>query len=533
MKRIDTNSIVTFLLLLGIVVMINLISVRYFVRKDLTSGRMYSLTEASKELVSTIPDKLIVKVYFSPDLPGQYAGIERYLRDMLEDYRAYSKGHLQYEIIDPGSAEKLAEEAQSFGVPPMTVQAIENDKVEVKRVYMGMVFMYGDKRETIPTVTDTSNLEYEISSLIHRLSSPDQPVLGITSTGTEQQLASTQNLYEAFARVYDIRPVGLDTPIPPEFDGVFIIAPRQPFTEWQKFNLDQFIMRGGKVGMFMNSYQASLQQMQGGAMPYNLNINDMLNQYGIGLGEDMLIDVESNTISVQQRQGLFTFNRQVQFPYMPILKQFNKENLITRELQQVATFFPSSVDTTLAADKGFEIESLMWTSAQSGRRTGPFVQLDPRMPMTPEDFPESNIPVAAVVRGTFTSAFAQTGPPGRPANGPDEMAGPYDGPVLTECATENRLLVVGDGNMAIDTFVRSATQLTFIQNAADWLLLSGDLISIRSKQLPLRPLKEVPDAVKNLIKWLNRIGPVILTIMMGIVLWQVRRVKNKALMAGQ
>ena len=124
-------------------------------------------------------------------------------------------------------------------------------------------------------------------------------------------------------------------------------------------------------------------------------------------------------------------------------------------------------------------------------------------------------------------------PPERPAEGADEEPEPYDDPVLTECAEENRLLVVGDGNMAIDSYVQSQNQLTFIQNAADWLMLSGDLISIRSKQLPMRPLKEVPDAVKNIIKWLNRLGPVILSIVLGIVLWQLRRVKNKALMAEQ
>jgi gliding-associated putative ABC transporter substrate-binding component GldG len=533
MKRINLNSIVTFLLLLGIVVMINLISVRYFVRADLTSGNMYSLTDASKELVGSIPDKLIVKVYFSPDLPGQYAGIERYLRDLLEDYRAYAKGHLQYEIIDPGTAEALETEAQSFGVPPMTVQAIEDDKVEVKRVYMGMVFMYGDKRETIPTIMETSNLEYEITCLIHRLSKPDQPVLGVASTGTEQQSTTTQNLYEALARVYDLRPLSLDAPIPPEFDGVFVVAPRQPFTEWQKFNLDQFIMRGGKVGMFMNSYQASLQQVQGGALPFNLNINDMLNQYGIGLGEDVLMDVDSNSISVREQQGFITTSRQVKYPYMPIIRQLNTENLITRELQQVAVFYPSSVDTTLAADMGYSIESLLWTSPQSGRKTGPYVQIAPTLTLTQEDFTESNIPVAAVVRGAFKSAFAQTGPPARPASEPGGAAMPYDGPMLTECTAENRIIVVGDGNMLLDEYIRSGAKLTFIQNAADWLLLSGELISIRSKQLPLRPLKEVPDAVRNLIKWLNRIGPVILAILLGVVLWQVRRVKNKALMAGE
>ncbi len=529
MKRINTSSVLSVLLLLGILVMINLIGVRLFVRADLTSGKIYSLSDASKKIVSEIPDKLVVKAYFSPDLPGQYAGIERYMRDMLEDYRAFSNGHLQYEFIDPGSAEKLEDEAQSFGVPPVTAQAIENDKVEVKRVYVGMVFIYGDKRETIPTVTDTNNLEYEITSLIHRLTTPDQPVLGITSTGTEEQRRTTQRLYEALGRIYDVRPASLDEPIPSDIDGLFVIAPMVPFTDWQKFNLDQFIIRGGKVGMFMNSYQASLQQMQA-ASPYGLNINDLLNNYGIGLNEDMIIDTQSNMIQITSQQGFFAINQPVRYPYLPMIKNLDKDNVITRSLSNVELFFPSSVDTTLAAQKGYTIEVLMRTSDMSGRKIGMYIQMDPRMPMTPADFNEKGIPVAAVVSGKFTSMFASSGAPERPADPNGGTPAPYDGPVLTESQDVNRLLIVGDGNIALDTYIQNPRQLVFIQNAADWLLLSGDLISIRSKAVPMEPLKQLPDSVRNAVKWANRIGPAVLLIVMGIVLWQIRRVRNKALM---
>lgn len=529
MKRINTSSVLSVLLLLGILVMINLIGVRLFIRADLTSGNIYSLSDASKKIVSEIPDNLVVKAYFSPDLPGQYAGLERYIRDMLEDYRAFSGGHLQYEFIDPGSAEKLQDEAQSFGVPPVTAQAIENDKVEVKRVYVGMVFLYGDKRETIPTVTDTENLEYEITSLIHRLTTPDQPVLGITSTSAGEPQRSTQMLYEALGRIYDVRPVNLDEPIPPEIDGLFVIAPQEPFTSWRKFNLDQFIMRGGKVGMFMNSYRAGLQQMQA-ASPYGLDINDLLNNYGIGLNEDMIVDAQSSMLQIKSQMGFLPMNQQVRFPYLPVIQNLDKNNVITRSLSNVLLFFPSSVDTTLAAQKGYDIEVLMRTSDMSGRKTGMYIQMDPRTPMTPADFNEKGIPVAVVVSGKFTSMFAASGAPERPADPNGGAPAPYTGPVLKESQDVNRLLVVGDGNIALDAYIQNPRQLMFIQNAADWLLLSGDLISIRSKAVPMEPLKQLPDSIRNAVKWANRIGPVLLLIVMGIVLWQVRRARNKALM---
>jgi len=546
MKKVNKTSLLNVVFLIGILAMVNVIGIRYFIRADLTSSKMYSLADASKNVVASIEDKLLVKAYFSPNIPGQYGDIERYLRDMLEDYRAYSKGHLEYEFIDPGSAEALEKEAQSFRIPPMQVQAVAKDKMETVLVYMGVVFIYGDKKETIPSITSIANLEYEITSLIYRLTIPDQPILGIASTGTEQQEESMQVLYESLGRMYDVRPVSLDEPIDPAFDGIFVLAPRQPFTEWQLFNLDQYIMGGGKVGMFMNSYRASLQNQQ--AAPYNLGINEFLNNYGLGLGEDMVIDTQANMVEITSRQGFFNVRQPVRFPFLPIVNNLNRENIITRQLQAVGTIFPSSVDTTYAVEKGYDVDVLMYSSEMSGRRTGPYIFMNPQQPMTRQDFQESRIPLAAIVRGKFTSYFAESGPPKKPvekapdaegdATGDDggEVFEDYDGPFVKEASSENRLLLVGDGNMVLDRYAQRPNDLLFVQNCADWLLQSEDLISIRSKQIPMRPLTwkggQVPDSIRNLTKWANRIGPVILVIILGIVLWQMRRVRNKALVAG-
>ena len=130
MKRIKSSSIISIIFIIGILTMVNAITVRNFLRLDLTSSKMYSLSQTSKDIVSNIEDKVIVKAYFSPDLPSPYNNTTGYLRDMLDDYRAYSKGHLEYEFIDPGSEEALQKEAQSFQIPPRQFQKVANDKFE-------------------------------------------------------------------------------------------------------------------------------------------------------------------------------------------------------------------------------------------------------------------------------------------------------------------------------------------------------------------------------------------------------------------
>ncbi len=534
MKKLNSSSIISIIFLLVILVMINVIGVRNFFRLDLTSSKMYSLSQASKDIVSNINDKVLIKAFFTPDLPSPFNTTARYLRDLLEDYRAYSKGHLDYVFIDPGSEEALEREAQTFRIPPRQVQKLTDDKFEATKAYMGVAFIYGDKQEVIPVLSNITSLEYEITSLINRLTSPKLPKLGIASSGTEEDKVSMQQLYESLGRNYDIQPLNLEEPVGSDFDGVFLMAPRQPLTDWQLFNLDQYIINGGKAAIFANSYQGIMEQ--GVCNFLDLNLGDFLKNYGIAIGEDVLIDARSASVSVPERQGFFNIPRQVQLPYLPNINNFNKENIITRDLAQLQTYFPSSVDTTLAESKGYEIEGLMYTSENSGRDRGYSIRMDPYRYQNLSDYQEKSIPVAAIVKGNFTSYFAEMGPPGKPVpseeneDSGEQETEEYDGPFTASTEMENRLLVVGDGNIALDTYVQNNPWgIMFMLNVADWLVQAESLISIRSKHIVLKPLKDVPNIAKKVIKWSNHIGPVVLVIIFGIVLWQVRRFRKKIL----
>jgi len=534
-KRINSSSVISIIFILGILVMINAIAVRNFLRLDLTSSKMYSLSQTSKDIVSNVEDRVIVKAYFSPDLPSPYNNTARYLRDMLEDYRAYSKGHFEYEFIDPGSEEALQQEAQSFQIPPRQFQTVNNDKFEALIGYMGVVFIYGDKKEIIPILDDIVNLEYEITSIINRLTSPELPKLGMASTGTEGQQVTMQKFYEALGRNYNVRPVNLDEPIGEDFYGVFLIAPRQPLTEWQLFNLDQYIINGGKLAILANHYEVFSDQYYARRM--DLNLNDFLNNYGIAIGEDMVVDNRAANASVPHRRGFFIVNVPKKLAFFPSIGNFNRGNIITRGLDQLQTFFPSSVDTTLAEKKGFEVEGLLYSSELSDRERGITVQMPISRDWVESDFKEKNIPVAAIVKGKFTSFFAESGPPLKPIfeynEGVKKKIGEmrYDGPFTASSDIANRLLVVGDGNIALDNWLNNqqVTQmnLMFLENTADWLVQSENLISIRSKQVVLKPLRDVPNIAKKTIKWTNQIGPVILVIILGILLWQFRNFRKK------
>ena len=132
-----TSNIIFSVMILLVVIFINLIGRNWPKRFDLTDNQRYTLSESSKSVVRKIDDLFSIKVYFSNNLPGQYANNKRYLQDILEEYTAYSSGNLQFEFYSPEDDEKMAEDAQKYGIQPVQLTVIENDRREIKKVYMG------------------------------------------------------------------------------------------------------------------------------------------------------------------------------------------------------------------------------------------------------------------------------------------------------------------------------------------------------------------------------------------------------------
>jgi ABC-2 type transport system permease protein len=167
-----------FGLYLVVLVLINLVGATMFFRVDLTSSDLYSLSDASKNVVSTLKEPLTVNVFFSSNLPAPYNTVEGYLHDLLEEYEIYSNDNLSYRFYNVTAAEEgdISEEAagnrkiaQSYGIHPVNVQSIEQDQTSVQRAYMGIVLLHGDLVEKIPAVTNTVGLEYNITSAIQKM----------------------------------------------------------------------------------------------------------------------------------------------------------------------------------------------------------------------------------------------------------------------------------------------------------------------------------------------------------------------------
>ncbi len=177
-----------FGLYLLVVVLVNMAGITLFLRFDLTAGKIYSLSAASKEVVSTLSEPLTINVFFSRNLPAPYNSIDRYLRDLLEEYAVHSNRFFNYRFYDvsaeegdiPAQAQENQKLASTYGIHPIQIQAVEKDEVKFQRVYMGLVMIHGDLIERIPTIATTDGLEYRITTAVQKMNHKISALLRLT-----------------------------------------------------------------------------------------------------------------------------------------------------------------------------------------------------------------------------------------------------------------------------------------------------------------------------------------------------------------
>jgi len=186
LKRRSGNY-VRFITYAIIIVLINLAGITLFFRIDLTANKVYSISEASRKVVSTLSEPLTINVFFTKNLPAPHNNTERYLHDLLEEYSIYANRYFNYRFYDVSPEEgdisrerkENQELARNYGIYPVQVQHVEKDEVKFKKAYMGLVLIHGDLIEKIPTITSTDGLEYQLTTAIQKLNNKISTLLGL------------------------------------------------------------------------------------------------------------------------------------------------------------------------------------------------------------------------------------------------------------------------------------------------------------------------------------------------------------------
>ena len=521
------NTLAFVVLIFGILALINFLSTRRFIRADLTEDKRYTISKATKNVLDTLDDIVTITAYFSTT-PAEVARIRRDVRDVLDEYNAFSN-KLQIDFVNPADFEEAQKQELRFkGIPEVQINVVKKDKAEIANVYMGISIGYSGKEETLPIVRSTSNLEYELTSTILKVTTKEAKTVGFL-TGHDAFDINAQN-HQQFRQLldkngqgqYNVTSVSLQdgTAVDDTVTTLVIAAVKQPLTEREKYELDQFIMRGGRAIFLVDSIQIPPGTLQG--TPLSTGLNDLLAHYGAKLGNNLLIDRRFHD-NARFQQGFMTVFQPYPYFVKIVKSNFSTEHTVTNQLEALTLPWTSSLE--VIPKENVTATTLAKTS-EFGQTLQGYYNLMP-------DFPIPNAetqayPVALALEGKFKSFYADKEIPTAvtdTATSPDDSETPVP-PQDTEAQTtipesaQTQIVVVGTAQFL--TQMRP-DGINFFLNTVDWLTLGDTLIGIRSHAITDRPLREASEIEKNFIKYLCTVGVSFLVIIFGLVRYFLKR----------
>lgn len=526
------NATVASLLFLAILVLINFLVARYFFRVDLTENKEFTVSEATKTILGRMDDIVNLKVYFSRDLPSYLATLHNEVEDMLEEFRAYSKGNLVIDFEDPSQTPEAEGRVRRLGIPQVQLDVIRNDSRSIQNAYLGMAILYEDRSETIPVIYSTENLEYELAQGIVKVLQKEQPTIGFLTGHEEPDLnAEYDGARQELEKQFLVQKVDLQggKQKVPENIAALVIAGSTGINEREKYLIDQFLMRGGKLVVFEDAIKLIEGALQ--ARPVRSGLENLLPFYGVKVEENQILDRRCAVAGF--RSGFFQY--MVPYPYWPRVTKdgLNLENPIVSRLETVVLPWVSSVSESEMKPATAEFSRLAWASDQSWELTGSY-NLNPTPIAVPEPDKMKSHTVAAVLTGKFKSYFADKPAPAVPVDTTAAVAQPpADEPIINE-SPDTQIVVVGTSQLVNNNFLgQFPANMTFFLNAIDWVALGNELIAIRSRSVSDRPLdpnilKDGAENKRNTVKFAGTFGMPILLTLFGMGRWLARRREKRA-----
>jgi ABC-2 type transport system permease protein len=520
-----TNLLFLILIVLGFLVLINFLSLRHFTRFDLTQNAIYTLSASSQRIASELDDIVNIKCYFSKKLPPYVVSLKQQVKDMLDEYEAFAKGNVQVEFLDPAEDPALAQKMRFMGIPQVQMNILEKDQATSTNVYMGIAVRYEDQQQVIPFVRDVSNLEYELTSSILKVSREEKKTVGFLTGHNEKDVyAEYQNVRKALERQYEIEKVDTSegTPILSRID-LLIVAGPGGLSERDKYELDQYIMRGGKVFFLIDIIDVPQGSMQ--ASYRETNLKDLLENYGVRITKNLVLDRINSYISYQTG---YTIVR-APYPFYPkIVKAgLDPNHPIVNQLESMMFPWVSALEVLKDTHDDLAFSVLAQSSEHSWLQKGMY-NINPTQQFMPQPEDIKPYPVAVLVNGKFKSFYADKAIPSVQESDEEEETELKEEQeqkreTIKECAGETKILVVSNSRFLESNFTNQPGNLEFFLNAVDWFTWGKDLIGIRSRETTDRPLPILTERKKTGIRFANMMAVPLLVALFGVIRFYIRK----------
>ena len=481
----------TVLLVAGVLILVNLLADRFFVRLDLTKDKIYTLNKATKNILRNLDEPVTVTAYFSEKLPPLYTRLRKEFKNKLEEFASISKGKVMYEFIDPMDDEELERKAQENGISPVQIQVMEKDEQKAQKAYMGAVIKIGDNQEVLPLIQSETGMEYSLAKAIKKLTLGEKPTVGILQGHGEPGIQELQNVYYELESFYNVQTFYLSdtTDELSKYSTVMIIAPKDTMPKSHIDQLRNYVNNGNNLFIAINTVGLDESNQYGENI--ETGIPQWLQEYGITVNKDYVVDVECPVVTLQkQLQAGQIQIIPVKFYYYPQVVNF-EDHPISGGIEQMTFTFISSI--SFNGDSTIKFTPLFKSSEKSGTKSY-FSIMDVTRSWSDSDFRLSGITLGAAV----------------------ENIGP----------NQSKMVVIGDGDFPVGDPRRgqiNPENLNLCINSIDWLSDDTGLVGLRTKGASSRPIEELEESKITMIKTLNMVIPVLLIILVGIF----RQIRNK------
>ena len=507
-------------------------------RWDLTDDKHYSLSEASKTLLRQTDAPIEVTLLLDGDLNAGFRRLKKATEETLEEMAVYS----DLKVVKDAKDLK-----DSIGLTPIIIHEREqNGKTAQTTVYPYALMQYKGKKAVVTLLKNTrglsgeenlnasiEQLEFAFMEALHLLQQTETPRIAILEGHGEPDEAHTYDLMAALSKYYQVDRgrLGQDVHVLDDYQAILIVNPQTPFSEAERFIIDQYIMRGGAVLWSVNGVRFSEDILQSeGFTPIialDLGLTEMLFKYGVRVNPALVQDVQCLPIPVNVSSDPQQPNLQpMPWTYAPLLLT-SQGSPVTKNMGQVMSTFVSPIDA-VGGEDGIDKRVLLATSTASRVTATPGeVDLNDLNPDI-KAFIYQYVPVAVSMEGSFPSAFAhRMVPEGVESDEP-----------IRKSSTKTRQIVIGSGSVLLNELQKnqalpmgydrySGMQFSnrdFVTNAVLWLTDSEGLISLREKNVALRLLndKRAHDE-RAKVQTVSVVAPIAILALIGSVVWIVRK----------
>jgi ABC-2 type transport system permease protein len=542
------------------IIAINILIQPIYLKWDLTEEKRFTLTPQSIDVIKNIDEVVYIKIYLEGQFPAGFKRLQKATIELLSAFSGWN-GLIEFDFEDPGKGSveevnKKRNELAEQGIRPTNLIVKDKEGRSEKLIYPYAVLYYKGRISIINLLNNqipgmpqevvlnnsVSLLEYKFIDAIAKLEYEQPKIVAFLEGHGEAQKAATADLEKDLRKDVNTGRFNLDSvvAISSQIAAIIVVKPTQPFSEKDKFKLDQYVMNGGKIMWLLDALDVSLDSLRGKPEFFppimQLNLDDLLFKYGLRLQPNLILDLQSTSIPLAIGYlGNAPQFEYFKYPYHPVSVARNQHPL-TKNIGPVNFNYVSEIDTSIKTKNDLQKTTLLTSSEKT------FVQFAPvsmnfdflRYEQDPERYNKGPKSLAVLVEGNFSSLY-ENRVNKEMLQGLERLNIPFQ----TE-SPFNKMIIVGDGDIAINEVNKMGmpsaelgynefdkylfSNKEFLINGVKYLIDDNDLLAAKSKEIKLRLMNTAKvTQYLTFLQWLNILLPVLVVILTGALFQRWRR----------